>query len=368
MPVLLPNPIIQFFDNNGDPLSGGKLYTYSAGTTTPKATYTDSTGTTPLSNPIILDAYGRASIWVDGAYKYSLYTSADVLVKTEDTVSSFNTSSSTIDSLVPSQTGNSGKALITDGATVSWGYPGPSLLAFSDKVINGLKLSNNVTDIVNDIDVASGYCVSDDGTTLMSLSATTKRLDAAWAVGANQGGLDTGSIADTTYHVWVINRPDTNVTDVLFSASVSAPTMPSNYTKKKCIGSIIRVSSALLIFDQFGNEFILRTPVLDVTNAATGTSANTGTLSSVPNGVKVKAIINALTLNNGDYIYISSFDSNDLSPSTSAAPLSIFGQSSGASTAGNCEVWTSTTRTVRYRTNANTTVRIATLGWKDTRI
>ena len=49
----------QFFDNNGVILSGGKIYTYEAGTTTPLATYTSSTGNTAHTNPIVLDAAGR---------------------------------------------------------------------------------------------------------------------------------------------------------------------------------------------------------------------------------------------------------------------------------------------------------------------
>ena len=46
-------PKLQFFDNNGNPLVGGKLYTYAAGTTTPLATYTDASSGTPNTNPII---------------------------------------------------------------------------------------------------------------------------------------------------------------------------------------------------------------------------------------------------------------------------------------------------------------------------
>ena len=49
----------QFFDNSGDPLTGGLLYTYAAGTTTPQSTFTTSAGTTPHSIPIILDAAWR---------------------------------------------------------------------------------------------------------------------------------------------------------------------------------------------------------------------------------------------------------------------------------------------------------------------
>lgn len=97
----------QLFDNNGDPLSGGKLYTYEAGTTTPLATYTSSNGTVPHTNPIILDAAGRVpggEIWLDNAklYKFIVKTSAEVLIGTYDKIGgSFNTTS-----LVANFTGN----------------------------------------------------------------------------------------------------------------------------------------------------------------------------------------------------------------------------------------------------------------------
>lgn len=89
----------QLFDNNGNPLSGGKLYTYEAGTTTPLTTYTSSTGVTPHTNPIILDAAGRVpngEIWLDyfELYKFVVKTSADVLIATYDNIGgSFNTAS-----------------------------------------------------------------------------------------------------------------------------------------------------------------------------------------------------------------------------------------------------------------------------------
>jgi hypothetical protein len=62
----------QFFDNNGIPLSGGLLYTYAAGTSTPLATYTNSSGSIANSNPIVLDSAGRPpnEIWLNGAYNY----------------------------------------------------------------------------------------------------------------------------------------------------------------------------------------------------------------------------------------------------------------------------------------------------------
>jgi hypothetical protein len=80
----------QFFDNNGNVLTGGKLYTYAAGTTTPLASYTSSAGNTAHTNPIILDAAGRVpggEIWLSSArYKFALYTSVNVLIATYDNI------------------------------------------------------------------------------------------------------------------------------------------------------------------------------------------------------------------------------------------------------------------------------------------
>jgi hypothetical protein len=80
----------QFLDANGEPLAGGKLYTYAAGTTTPAVTYTDSTGLVLNANPIILDSAGRVSgqVWLpnDLAYKFVLTTAADVPVWTKDNI------------------------------------------------------------------------------------------------------------------------------------------------------------------------------------------------------------------------------------------------------------------------------------------
>lgn len=83
--TLLPVPKAQFFDNNGVPLNGGKVYTYEAGTTTPKDTYVASDGAANL-NPVILDSAGRANIWLDGNYKITLTDANDVPIYTVDDV------------------------------------------------------------------------------------------------------------------------------------------------------------------------------------------------------------------------------------------------------------------------------------------
>jgi hypothetical protein len=78
-------PKLQFFTAGGVPLSGGKLYSYAAGTTTPLATYTSSTGGTANTNPVILDSRGEADVWFGaGQYKLKLTSSTDVDVWTVD--------------------------------------------------------------------------------------------------------------------------------------------------------------------------------------------------------------------------------------------------------------------------------------------
>lgn len=87
MPTYTLSPLAgagwQFFDSNGDPLAGGLLYTYTAGTTTPAATYTSSTGSTANSNPIVLDSAGRtpAQIWLDSTSSYKLILKDSNLVQ-----------------------------------------------------------------------------------------------------------------------------------------------------------------------------------------------------------------------------------------------------------------------------------------------
>jgi hypothetical protein len=88
MAVLTPTPKMQFESAAGVPLSGGKVYTYAAGTTTPQATYTDYTGGTPNANPIILNSRGEAAIWLGAAsYKFKLTDANDVEIWTVDYIS-----------------------------------------------------------------------------------------------------------------------------------------------------------------------------------------------------------------------------------------------------------------------------------------
>jgi hypothetical protein len=87
------HPRFRAFDANGDPLAGGLLYAYAAGTTTPLDTFTTRAGTVANTNPVVLDANGEADVWLTPSvdYKFVLKDSAGVTQWTEDNVPSTQT-------------------------------------------------------------------------------------------------------------------------------------------------------------------------------------------------------------------------------------------------------------------------------------
>jgi hypothetical protein len=246
----------------------------------------------------------------------------------------------------------------------------------------GLTLSNG-TDAINDTNIAAGGAMDNTGTYWMTLAtAMGKQLDVAWAVGGTTGTpaggrMSAAAIANTTYHMYLIARPDTGVVDSGFDVSPTAPTLPTNYTKAVRIGSIIRESASTVAFSQFGDEFLRSAGVLDVSANNPGTNAVTRTLS-VPTGIVVKAIVNWESLNAAAGVnfsgYISSLSQSDQVPSLSAAPLVNLG---GYVLAATTPEWsaeirtrTNTSAAVRsrmYQSDASCTLYGSTVGWIDTR-
>lgn len=93
MAVLGPSPKAQFLDANGQPLVGGKVYSYAAGTSLPISTFTDASGVTPNTNPIILDSRGECNLWFAPAtnYKLVLKSATDVTQWTVDNIATYGT-------------------------------------------------------------------------------------------------------------------------------------------------------------------------------------------------------------------------------------------------------------------------------------
>jgi len=133
----------QFFDNYGAVLTGGKIYTYSAGTTTPAATYTTIEGNVAHTNPIILDSAGRVpsgEIWLTSTtqYKFVLQTSLDVLIATYDNIWGIGAAGGT-EIQVPvifNTTGNGSTTIFTLSAT-------PTSENTTDVFINGVYQQKN---------------------------------------------------------------------------------------------------------------------------------------------------------------------------------------------------------------------------------
>lgn len=108
----------QFFNDSGIPLSGGKLYSYAAGTTTPQTTYTSASGSTAHTNPIVLNSAGRVAtgeIWLTAGsnYKFVLYSSTNVLVASWDNITGINGTGITSDSSNVSYTQGSSGTITT---------------------------------------------------------------------------------------------------------------------------------------------------------------------------------------------------------------------------------------------------------------
>ena len=91
--ALLFYPKFRAFTATGTPLVGGKLYSYTTGTDTPKDTYSDSAGSVANTNPVVLDAAGEATVYLNGQYKLVLKDADGVTKWTMDPVDGINTTS-----------------------------------------------------------------------------------------------------------------------------------------------------------------------------------------------------------------------------------------------------------------------------------
>ena len=247
--------------------------------------------------------------------------------------------------------------------------------------IQGLTYANASGDPTNDIDIAIGMCTSGDAAQAdrrtMTLTATlTKRLDASWSVGSGQGGLDTGSIGNSDYYIWLIMRSDTGVVDALYSLSPTAPTMPASYDYKRRIGWFKRVGGSIVLFHTYelsggGLELLWDSPTLDINLANTLTTTRRTDAVKVPLDLSTVAIlnINPSDSGSGHITYIYCPDLTDLAPSTTAAPLMTFNATAVAisnATGGCLRVRTSATGTIAARSNLATVdlYAVSTLGFE----
>lgn len=219
--------------------------------------------------------------------------------------------------------------------------------------------------------IAAGIAADSTNVSMLPLASAYTKTTAAWAVGSGNGSLDTGAIANTTwYHVFLIQRVDTGLVDVLCSLSATSPTLPASYTLFRRIGGMLTNGSAQwVLFTQRGDEFLWAVPVQDASATAIGTSAVTQVLT-VPTGVQVNAVMNFAGLNTTPTpakILVSSLDTTDTAPTNTLSSVAC-GQTANQYSV-SLNVRTSTAAGIRVRSDTATVTSyfIGTFGWIDRR-
>jgi hypothetical protein len=208
---------------------------------------------------------------------------------------------------------------------------------------------------------------STDTADIVLASAITKQIDAAWSVGTNAGGLDTGSVANNTiYYLWVIKRSDTGVVDALFSASATAPTMPADYDLKQRVGWVRTNGSAnILAFVQAPydiHEIRYVTTIEDV-DTTQGTSSTTRTLSLPPNSLAMFRL-NVFRVDGGFNVIVRPLSETDAAPSFSAAPGTSLAAAGDleASASGEFEVALNASSQLATRSDVSVEIQLVTKG------
>lgn len=357
--------------------------------------FSDRDGLVATANPITADEFGRFAFHVAGLVGgYRITVTEAGSPGTEyvfryvpmGSLAELDNPLTTTGDLIIAVTGGvpARKAIGSDGAVLmanSSATGGASWMRMARGHLSGLTISNGAgspTDS-NELDIAEGGAMSSDGAYWMELAAAmTKRLNVAWSVGDGGGMLASGgAVANATYHIFLIARPDTGVVDIAADTSVSGVNIPTNtdaaYTKRRRIASMTRVGGAITRFKQDGDYFQLLTPVVDVSVSNAGNSAVNRTLASLPTGLNLIAELNVGLVSTAaiDAVYISDLDTDDLAPNGTNAPgFTTRNHVLNVNTFEKTTVRTSTTPQIRTRmaTGASTdALRIVTLGWFDTR-
>ena len=188
MAVVTPTAKAQFIDAAGIPLAGGFLYTYEAGTTTPQATYTDSTAATANSNPIVLDSRGEANIWLSSAnYKFKLTDANGTEIWTVDNIAAPSTALSPV---------------FSSNVTISANTSGPALLVTQTGAGAAIRVQDSA-----DPD-SSPFVVDNAGSVGIGTAAPSNALDVAGGaiqISTSGGTSRTVMSADLTDSIFSVN-------------------------------------------------------------------------------------------------------------------------------------------------------------------
>ena len=247
--------------------------------------------------------------------------------------------------------------------------------AFFRNYIAGLTLSTAGSSAT--FGIAPGVAADNSNTDLMPLVSAFTKTTSVWAAGTGVGALDAGTIAaNTWYHVFLTQRPDTGAVDICISLNVSAcvtgiGNLPFSYTEFRRIGSIrTDASSNWVLFSQNGDEFLWSASVGDVLINNLSTASILFSLT-VPTGVKVNALLRATVANTTvttASVLVTSPDEAAQTAGGGIGNASLSTANTASSARAVLSVRTSTTGQIRaVSTNASTSFDVATYGWIDTR-
>lgn len=220
--------------------------------------------------------------------------------------------------------------------------------------------------------VSAGTRIDATGAYAMKLSSSISKTTGSWTVGSSNGALDTGTIANNTwYHVYVIKRLDTGVVDILISTSASSPTMPSNYTIKRRLGSMkTNGSGQWLQFTQTGQSFVWVTAPVEIPSRVTSLTDALFTLQVPPGFIVCPYLGIQLNGANGDTIYITGGSASGTGSSQTLAYSAVTVVLMDKALA---PVFTTNTSSQMYISvnavgSGNAAVTLSTMGWFDPNI
>jgi hypothetical protein len=239
---LTPNAKQQFFDANGNPLAGGKLYTYAGGTTTLLATYTDSTGATSNANPIILDSRGEANVWlaINTSYKFKLTDANDVQIWVVDEVSSPSGTVTSVGLTAPALFTVTGSP-VTGAGTLDLAYSGTALPAanggtgLTSPGASGNVLVSNGTAWVSSSSGAVSS-ISFGSTGLTPSTATGGAVTVAGTLVAGNGGTGlsspgtAGNVLTSNGTIWTSAAPSSGAGIVFISTLTASASATIDFT------------------------------------------------------------------------------------------------------------------------------------------
>jgi len=202
---------------------------------------------------------------------------------------------------------------------LNWHLTQAALSRAPTSKVDGLRGSIDAGDTEHDINTTAGWAWDSTYVDRLVLATEiTKQIDNAWTAGDDMGGLDAGTVADSTWYArHLIKRSDTGVVDVLLSLSISAPTMPANYDLFRFIGwHRTDGSDNLVKHFQHGDRNIFDVPVQDLASTAIGTSSGDLIPMTVPPGTRPIFEVGLASTTSARHVLVTSPEQADTAPSS----------------------------------------------------